>query len=144
MWSWCNVAYHQHTKPSYLFVCPCVPTLHKALNQKKQERRSTCCYFLMLLLLEMLLSSLLLPWGGPPPQVQPRLLCCRYVANVSFLFFWKRTGSRREKEKALNLVFFFSCPSLNLVFLFPHWIWERERHTHTHTHTCLFWSHFVM
>jgi hypothetical protein len=61
-------------------------------------------------------------------------LCCRYVANVSFLFFWKRTGSRREKEKALNLVFFFSCPSLNLVFLFPHWIWERERDTHTHTY----------
>jgi hypothetical protein len=31
---------------------------------------------------------------------------------------------------------------LDLVFLFPHWIWESE--THTHTHTCLFWSHFVM
>ncbi len=103
-----HVAYHQHTKPSYLFVCPCVPTLHKALNQKKQERRSTCCYFLMLLLLlEMLLSSLLLPWEGPPPQVQPRLLCCRYVAKVSFLFFGKERVQGGKRKRPLILFFSF-------------------------------------
>ncbi len=114
--------------PAHLFVCLCVPTTPQSSKSKKATKKiyllaatfSCCCCCCW----KCCCHPCCFLGGGPPLQVQPRLLCrllcCCYVAKVSFSLFWKRTGSRREKEKVLNLVFFFSFPSLNLVFLFPH------------------------
>ncbi len=130
-----HVAYHQHTKPSHLFVCPCVATLHKIKKSKKEDLLaatfSCCCW-------KCCCHPCCFLGEGPSPSATLSfvlLLCGKSL----FSLFWKRMGSRREKEKALNLVFLFfsfleTCfpfPSLNLRERER----ERERDTHTHTHT---------
>jgi hypothetical protein len=135
MWSWCTCCLpsaHKTQPFVCVSVCPHTPQSSKSKKARKK-------IYLLLLSHVVVVVILVASLGrAPSPSATPSFVL-PLCGKSHFSLFWKRTGSRKEKNKALNLVFKFSFPSLNLVFLSPHWIWERERETHTHPphiHVC--------
>ncbi len=115
-----HVAYHQHTKPSHLFVCPCMcPHPPQSSKSKKARKKIYLLLLSHVVVVGNVVVILVASLGRAPSPSATTSFMLPLCGKRLFSLFWKRTGSRREMEKALNLVIF-SFPSLDLVFLFPH------------------------
>jgi hypothetical protein len=96
-------------------MCPHPPQSSKSKKARKKIYLLLLSHVVVGNVVVILVASL----GRAPSSSATPSFVLPLCGKSLFSLFCKRRGSRREKEKALNLVFF-SFPSLDLVFLFPH------------------------